>query len=249
MSQPDVLLEAQQLVTRARGKNITLRLVGGTAVAFHCPSAKHPAIARQYLDIDLVGLKSQARTVRQFFSDLNYASNDMFNALHGGSRLMFFDSKNRRVDIFLDRFGMCHTFDLRERLSIEPMTIPLADLLATKLQVVQTTLKDFKDIVAILLDHEVGDSDKPEVVNATRLAELCSGDWGVYKTFTGVLAKTIVVLTSLNLSPKESDIVRERVALISKIIESRPKSIKWQLRSNLGEKVPWYVLPEDPTAQ
>jgi hypothetical protein len=249
MSQPDVLLQAEELVTRAQGENITLRLIGGTAVAFHCPSAKHPAIARQYLDIDLVGLKSQTRTIRRFFSDLNYAPNDMFNRLHGGSRLMFFDPNKCRVDIFLDRFGMCHTFDLRARLSIEPMTLPLADLLATKLQVVQTTLKDFKDIVAILLDHEVGDSDKPEVVSATRLAELCADDWGVYRTFTGVLSKTILILASLNLSPKENDIVRERVALISKAIESRPKSIKWKLRSNLGEKVPWYVLPEDPTAQ
>jgi len=122
MSQPEILLEAQQLVTSAQSQNITLRLLGGTAVAFHCPSAKHPGIAREYLDIDLVCLKSQCKMVRRFFLGINYASNDMFNALRGGNRLMFFDQKKRRVDIFLDSFGMCHAFDLRGRLSLEPIT-------------------------------------------------------------------------------------------------------------------------------
>lgn len=45
----------------------------------------------------------------------------------------------RRVDIFLDVFEMCHKFDFRNRLPIDKLTIPLADLLATKLQVVEIT--------------------------------------------------------------------------------------------------------------
>ena len=53
------------------------------------------------------------------------------------------DANRRRLDVFLDRFEMCHQLDLRDRLGLEPPTLPLADLLLTKLQVVETTDKDF----------------------------------------------------------------------------------------------------------
>jgi hypothetical protein len=59
--------------------------------------------------------------MREFFPKLGYSPNDMFNALRGGSRLMFFDLPNeRRVDIFLDQFDMCHKIDLKDRLTLEP---------------------------------------------------------------------------------------------------------------------------------
>jgi hypothetical protein len=246
MTETDLLKEAERIVATAQSQDIILRMLGGAAIATHCPSAKHPAIARTYPDIDLVGLKKQSRMIRSLFPGLGYEPNQMFNALRGATRLMFFDIPNkRRIDIFLDYFEMCHKIDFHDRLTIDTKTLSLADLLATKLQVFKTTEKDIKDIVAILLDHDVGTSDVPEIVNGMRLAKLCADDWGVYKTFTTVLGKTEVMLRSYGLSVKEKETVKERITRISKLIEDEPKSLSWKMRARVGEKVAWYKLPED----
>jgi hypothetical protein len=246
MTETDVLKEADRIISSAESQNITLRLLGGTAFGIRCPSAKHRAVARTYPDIDLIGLKKQSRTIRGFFTTMGYEDNKMFNALRGSTRLMFFDMSNkRRIDIFLDNFDMCHRIELRDRLKIDPKTLSLADLLATKLQVVKTNEKDIKDMVALLLDHDVATSDEPEKVNGLRLAKLCAEDWGIYKTFTAVLAKMLVVLEQLELTPDERKLVRERIEQISKMIEDEPKSIKWKMRARVGEKSVWYKLPDD----
>jgi len=246
MTEADVLKEADRIISTAQSQNITLRLMGGTAFGIRCPSAKHRAVARTYPDIDLVGLKKQSRTIRQFFTSIGYEDNKMFNALRGSTRLMFFDMPNkRRIDIFLDDFDMCHRINLHDRLKIDPKTLSLADLLATKLQVVKTNEKDIKDMVALLLDHDVATSDEPEKVNGKRLAKLCAEDWGIYKTFTSVLAKILIVMEQLDLTPDERKLVKDRIERISKMIEDEPKSMKWKMRARVGEKAAWYKLPED----
>ena len=39
---------------------------------------------------------------------------------------------------------MCHKLDLKDRLGLDKLTIPLADLLVTKLQVVEITEREYK---------------------------------------------------------------------------------------------------------
>ena len=159
---------------------------------------------------------------------------------------MFFDLPNeRRVDIFLDYFDMCHKIDLKDRLTLEPLTLTMADLLATKLQIFKTNEKDFKDIIAMLLDHEVVDSEKPDAINGKRLAELCAKDWGIYKTFTIVLDKTTAMLDKFDLTTKDKEVVKDRIAVVSRLINNEPKSMNWKMRAKIGEKKAWYKLPED----
>jgi len=233
-------------MSTAADNGITFRLLGGTAIAFRCPSSKRRGVARKYPDIDLVGYKKQSRQIREFFPKLGYSPHETFNALRGASRLMYFDLPNqRRVDIFLDSFEMCHKIDLKDRLELEPITLTMADLLATKLQIFKTNEKDFKDITAILLDHEIADSDKPDAINGKRLAELCSKDWGIYKTFTLVLDKAAAMLERFDLTAKDQELVKERMKKITDMIEQEPKSMGWKARARVGEKVPWYKLPDD----
>jgi len=59
------------------------------------------------------------------------------------------------VDVFLDKFRMEQSLDFRQRLRLDDVTIPITDLLLTKLQIVELNEKDLKDIVAILEDHEL----------------------------------------------------------------------------------------------
>ena len=82
--------------------------------------------------------------------------------------------------------------------NLDPRTVPLAELLLTKLQVVRTNRKDVIDICAILLDHDVGETDG-ETVNAAYIASLLSGDWGLWRTSRGTIETTRAELPSLGL--------------------------------------------------
>ena len=76
--------------------------------------------------------------------------------MNGRERLLFYDNPNeRQVDVFVSSFRMCHEIPLEKRLSVDEDTVPLAELLLTKLQIIELNEKDVRDTVAILLEHEV----------------------------------------------------------------------------------------------
>lgn len=215
------------------------------AIRFHCPSATHRSLERKYADIDFMALRKQSRDIKKFFAQLGYVPRERFNALQGDKRLIFNDIENgRRVDIFLETFEMCHKFDFKDRLTLDTPTITLADLLATKLQVVEITEREYRDIMALVRDHEVGDSDKPETINGSYLAGLCGADWGIYKTFTINLRNILTALPKYALEPESLAIVQKRLEDIQNRIENEPKSVRWKIRARVGEKAQWYELPE-----
>jgi hypothetical protein len=245
MPLPDIVQEAQRVVDAAAQKGIVLRLFGGMAIRFHCPSATHRSLERKYADIDFMALRKQSRDIKKFFAQLGYVPRERFNALQGDKRLIFNDIENgRRVDIFLETFEMCHKFDFKDRLTLDTPTITLADLLATKLQVVEITEREYRDIMALVRDHEVGDSDKPETINGSYLAGLCGADWGIYKTFTINLRNILTALPKYALEPESLAIVQKRLEDIQNRIENEPKSVRWKIRARVGEKAQWYELPE-----
>jgi len=214
------------------------------AVSFRCPSAAKEGLKRKYLDLDFIGHEKQSHGIKKVFVGLGYEPRERFNAMNGRKRLIFNDLANfRRVDIFLDVFEMCHKFDFSKRADLEPHTLPLADLLATKLQIVQVNEKDFRDMTSLFLDHEVDASDG-ETINGAYLAALCADDWGVYKTFRNNLAKIQEVVGQFGLEPAQATVVRERAGTLAMMIEEKPKSMRWKMRARVGEKVPWYDLPE-----
>src|SRR5437899_1582398 len=185
--------EAKRVVDEATSRGIVLRLFGGVAVRLHCPSATHRSLQRSYPDLDFFGTGKQSRMIKKLLLDLGYEPNQRFNALHGATRLIFEDSKNQRVvDIFLDIFKMCHTLYLGDRLTLDDYTIPISDLLLTKLQVVEINEKDIRDLIAILRDHEVVDNDplgEKEVIDAGYVSGLCKNVWGLCKTISFKLKK------------------------------------------------------------
>jgi hypothetical protein len=42
------------------------------------------------------------------------------------------------------------------------------------------------------------------------------------------------------LIPEDREVVHSRIGEVQKIIEGTPKSIKWNMRSKVGDKVKWY---------
>jgi hypothetical protein len=241
----DIVQEAQRIVDSAEKNQVTLRLFGGMAVRFHCPSATHRQLARKYADIDFMGLRKQSRSMKKLFTELGYAPRDVFNALHGDTRMVFNDIENgRRIDLFLDVFEMCHKLDLKERLSINKPTIPLADLLFTKLQVVEITEREYRDIICLIHDHEIGDSDGPETINGQYLSTLCAGEWGIYKTLTINITNILTALPNYGLEPADQELVKKRLQELQARMENAPKTTRWKMRARVGERVQWYELPE-----
>jgi len=242
----DPIEEGKRVIGYAESKGVVLRLLGGVAIYLRCPSARNGNLARSYGDIDFIGHARQSSDFKRLFGELGYVPRERFNAMHGSKRLGFTDSgQQKRVDVFLDVFEMCHKFDLKERMEIDRQTITLADLLATKLQIVQTNAKDFGDTVCLLVDHEVGGTDLRDTINGEYLARLCSEDWGIYKTFTMKLAMLALVVEKWDMKAPERDLVIKRIGQLSTAIERAPKSIVWKMRASIGERVRWYELPEE----
>lgn len=241
----NIVEEAKRIIAEANDRRIVLRLFGGMAIRFHCPSAVHRSLERKYADIDFMALRKQSRDIKKLFIDLGYSTRDIFNALQGDRRLIFQDIENkRRVDIFLNIFEMCHTLDFSDRLTIDKETISLADLLATKLQVVEMTEREYRDIIALIHDHEIGDSDAIETINGKYLAKLCSDQWGLYKTFSINIGNVLAHLDEISLDRKDKEITAKRLESLCDRLEKVPKTFRWKARARLGEKVQWYELPE-----
>ena len=242
--------EAKRVLDEAKERGIILRLFGGVAVKYHCPSATHRSLQRSYPDLDFFGRGKQGREVRKLFTDLGYEPNQRFNALHGATRLIYEDGKSQRVvDIFLDVFRMCHTLHLGDRLTLDDYTIPISDLLLTKLQVVETNEKDIRDLIAILKDHDVIDhiaSGDKEVIDTGYISTLCADDWGLCKTISLTLKKLLTFLPKYELQPEANQVLEARISKLLHAIETVPKSLKWKLRDKVGERKRWYDLPEVP---
>jgi hypothetical protein len=200
----DIYEETKRILSLAEERKIIVRLLGGMAIRFHCRSAEAPPLTRRYVDVDLVGHAKQSKQIEGLFLDLGYTPRDRFNAMHGDTRLIFNDLEHqRRADIFLDVFKMCHQFNFKDRLEIDPHTLSLGDLVATKLQVVRITEREYKDLTCLLLDHEVGRKDLPEMINGAYLAKLASDDWGIYMTFKQTIHDLLGAVDGYGLSAEQ----------------------------------------------
>lgn len=221
-----------------------LRLLGGIAIWLCSPSAAaHPRLKRDYPDIDFVGLRAQSREISDLFELLGYEPNRRFNALHGYRRLIFYGPLGH-VDLFLDRFEMCHTVDLRQRLLEGYLTLPVADLLVTKLQIVELNPKDLRDTLTLLLDHDVGLEESPDLIDLSYLSGLTGADWGLFTTLSDNLARTLEAVPEF-LNEEEGQRVTARIRALLDAMEQSPKTVKWHLRAKVGRRVEWYELPEE----
>lgn len=245
MPEKDPVLEAEKLVEEANKRRITLRLLGGIAFRLRCPSALKENLKRKYVDIDFVGVRKERKEIQKFFVDMGYTPRTTFNTMQGFKRLIFNDIENeRRIDIFLNEFEMCHKLDFTDRVKLDTLTLPLADLLMTKLQVYEITEREYRDVIAMFTDHSFGSTDKPDVINEKYIAKLCSDDWGLWKTITLNLERISSALPRYVPSSDAQAVVKSKIDAFWKTLDSEPKSFRWKMRARVGEKVKWYELPE-----
>jgi hypothetical protein len=241
--EPDIVDEAVRLLAAAEQAAVPLRLLGGVAIRLRTPIPN--ALARTYGDLDFVGGRGSTSDVKKVFAEAGYEQDEGFNALNGERRLVFVDVEHRRkADVFVGHFEMCHTIPVADRLERERATLPLAELLVTKLQIVELNEKDVRDAIALLLGHDIGDDDG-ELVNAGRVAELCAVDWGLWRTITSNIASLNAHAGQYALAADERMLLSRRIQALLERIESAPKSRSWRLRARIGERMRWYDLPEE----
>lgn len=245
-SQPlaDVHDEAQRVIGLTEDRGLAVRLIGGTAVAHHAHGEQPAALRRTCADIDVVVRRSDQRKLRSLLEVSGYVPDQEFNAVHGARRLLYYDHPNgRQLDVFVGEFKMCHQVDLDDRLTLDPVTLTPADLLLTKLQVVEVNAKDLTDAASLLLWHEIGDERSGDVVGIDRLIDVTSRDWGWFITFTENLARIGQALPELPAT--DAALVSARATQIGQALEQAPKSVRWRARARIGRHMPWYELPEE----
>jgi hypothetical protein len=244
--EPEIIGQGRRLVSEAAARNLQVRLVGGAAFWLRAGAAARERFGRTYPDLDLVGHKRQSRVLRTMLEEVGYRPERMFNAMHGATRLLYRSPDNAyQVDIFLDEFVMCHKLDLGERLEKEQVTLPAAELLLTKLQIHELNRKDLSDILMLMSEHDLADSDGPEVINAARIEALCSRDWGLYTTITDNLQLVEDRDSGLVTDAALAKTIRERIENLRTRLEKAPKTAGWNLRAVVGRRVQWYMLPEE----
>jgi hypothetical protein len=238
----DPIEEAGRIATAATAAGVGVKLMGGAGIHLHSASAQRAPLKRKYGDLDYAMRKRDRKAVLAFFPSLGYEANERFNLMQGDRRLYFFDNdNNRQVDVFIDVIRMSHVIDLRERLDHEGPCASPSDLLLSKLQIHEVNRKDLIDVTALLLDHPVA-ANSDEAIDAKYIARLTAEEWGFYRTLQVNIEKLDATLDELDV---DRDLVRSRMAEISKAVEAHPKTLKWKLRAQVGERLQWYELPEE----
>jgi hypothetical protein len=239
----DIVEEALRIVSEANARSVPLRLIGGVAIRVRAADALPAALVRTYDDIDMVTLKGFRRPVSTLLTDLGYAQDERFNSL-SESRLLFYDVPNQRqADLFVGELRMCHRIAITDRIVRETFTTPLAELLLTKLQIVELNKKDLIDIYMLLHAHDISGED--DGVNGAYVAQLCARDWGLWRTTKMNLERASEGLVESGLDESAQREIDARIDRLWQRIEAEPKSLRWKSRARVGDRMRWYEEPEE----
>lgn len=231
------------ILEEANQRNIILRLIGALAFHLHCPEFNYiqKECQRFFTDVDFMAYIEQQKAVEKLFADLKYLDDPRIKTVPGLKRSIFFTRDHTwHSDVFYDVLDFSHEINLRGRLEIDYPTISLVDLLLEKMQIFKINEKDVIDTLMLFREHEVGNKDN-ETINIDYLAVCCKADWGLWKTVTTNLAKVEQLADAYPvLTETDKTIIRERIHRALQRIEEEPPTLRWKLRSRVGERIKWY---------
>jgi hypothetical protein len=242
--------EALGMVERAQAKGVFLRILGSTAFRIHSPEyvSIHEAMNRPLTDVDFAAYGKQDRQIEAFLQGEGYKLTvaAVTPELFATRRIFNHPTNGIHIDVFLDELNFCHKIPFRNRLEVDSPTIPLAELVLEKTQIVTLNQKDIKDMLILLAAHQVGDNDR-ETINGKLIAGLLSKDWGLYYTTTLSLDKIRNGLDAYGQSFNDQDLenIKARIDTLSGMIEEAPKSLSWKARAAVGPRVKWYNDVDD----
>src|ERR1017187_1845243 len=126
---------ALDLISQASRTGLVLRLIGSVAVRLRCDAAGLTVLtgARQYRDADLICSASHYPDVRRVVVAMGFESDRGLEVATEGRRLLFQSPVHPfTLDLFVDELNFCHRLDVRDRLAVDDVTLPLADLLLSR---------------------------------------------------------------------------------------------------------------------
>jgi len=235
--------ELKRIIQASDEAGILLRVIGSLAFQMHCSEFGYlqEAMGRAYTDIDFAAYRKQTREIKDLMTNLGYTENREVFIVSEGERSIFDRSEiGLHVDVFYEKLDFCHVIRWEGRLEVDSPTIPLAEMVLEKMQIVQINEKDVIDTIMLLLEHPLGDTDN-ETINIKRIAELCSTDWGLWRTTTMNLEKVRQLAHGYKVLKDEHKAhVEAQVISALERIEQEPKSLAWRLRARVGDRVKWY---------
>ncbi len=239
------ILEA---LAQPENKHVIMRLIGALAFRTQCPKYGYiqDQLGRKFTDFDFASYPRFTRDIRRVLTELGYDEDKQVTRLFGERRMLFHDPVyDRHADVFYNSLDFCHNLSFVGRLEEEQLTMPLAELLLEKMQIVQINEKDLIDTVMLLREHAIGDSDKGEV-NASVIAHTLANDWGFWRTVTENLEVLNEHMDEYSqITAEDKAVVHDRIHELQSRIEKEPKSVRWKARARIGERVKWYKDVEE----
>ncbi len=243
MDHQEFLEYARRIVEEGEQRGVLLRLLG--AVAFYVHSPKYGVMQQKanrfFTDLDFAAYFRDHETIRTLFAGLRFQEDREVAVVYARQRLVF-DHVDLplHVDVFFDKLDFCHPIRWAGRLEMDSPTIPLAELLLEKMQIVKLNEKDVIDTLMLLREHTLGEDDNDRI-NSLRIAGLCAKDWGLWRTVTMNLHKVSEMAGSYPwLEDDGCEAIRQRIAELMGVIQETPKSPAWKMRNAVGDRMKWY---------
>jgi hypothetical protein len=241
--------ELEHILEGCEQADISLRVFGSVAFDMRCPKFGYlrDSMARAaYSDIDLAAYGKQAEKIQVLMKSLGYTENREVYIVSEGQRAIFEKpEQNLHIDIFYDKLDFCHVINLDGRLEMDSASLPLAEMLLAKMQIVEINEKDVIDTIILLLEHPLGDVDK-ETINIGYIAQLCANDWGLWRTTTMNLEKVDLLSGGYDQLPADQKVnVGRQIRTAMDRLDQEPKSLSWRLRAKVGDRLKWYKDVEE----
>jgi hypothetical protein len=243
--------EALTILRAASDAKVALKMLGGLAIRIHSLNEEEFANqlgrsaepGQEYSDIDFATYYKSRDAVRKVMESLGYSKRPSTMSTSASQRQIYFHPKGWfYIDVFWDKLKAAnHPINFRGRLEVDPVSIPLSDLLLEKLQIVSFSRKDMIDTLLLLKAHTVAGIEELETISTDRVAHVLSGDWGFWYTVTTNLQGIREYVKEMSvLSSQEASDLSSKVEKLLYAVNSVPKSLRWKLRAILGSRRKWY---------
>ncbi len=211
-----------EIVNDAQARGMTMRMCGGVAVYLRCPSIEtHSSLQRANVDLDLVVAADAWNKLDEFFAGRG------FGKKVNSANVKNFVKDGIEVEAQGTKYRGDFTLDFSERLTVTPLTLPLADLLLIKLARVNFREKDLQDCAALLVDHRVANGgDEEDEINREYLYQLVNQEYRLWKT---VFDNTVTLekIFDKYLEPEEAQLAWRRVELLQEVFDGKSHSLNW----------------------
>ena len=235
--------ELKRVLNASNEAGIIMRVIGSLAFQIHCPKYGYlqAAMGRAYTDIDFAAYSRQTKEIQVLMAGLGYRENREIFIVSSGERAIFEQpDMGIHIDVFYEKLSFSHVISWSNRLEVDNPSIPLAEMLLEKMQIVMINEKDVIDTIMLLLEHPLGNKDS-ETINIKRVAELCASDWGLWRTTTMNLDKVRQLAQGYaQLTAEQKEKVASQVKSALEQMEREPKTLAWRLRARVGDRVKWY---------